>query len=104
MPVRKGYKIKEISYYFAQEDIVFKNKDAARRYYNKNIIFEDYDDMYEWRDFLANKFYYDEVFDLTDEEKKEIREEYKEYVFERWAEEELTRCEIYDDEEENDEE
>ena len=40
---------------------------------------------------------------MTDEEKKEIREEYKEYVFERWVEEELTRCEIYDDEEEGEE-
>lgn len=103
MPIRKGYTVKEISYYFSQEEIVFKNRDAARRYFNKNGTFDDYDDVYEWREFLANKFYYDEVFDLTEEEKKEVYEDYKEYVFERWVEEELTRCEIYDDEEEGEE-
>lgn len=101
MPVRKGYVVKEISYYFSQEEIVFKNRDAARRYFNKENIFDSYDDVYEWIDFLANKFYYDEVFDLTEEEKNEIKKDYEEYVFEGWVEDELTRCEIYDDEKEN---
>ena len=103
MPIRKTNIVKELAYYFEREEIVFKNKDAARRYYNKNNIFEDYDDVYEWRDFLANKFYYDEVFDLTEEEKNEIKKDYKEYVFERWVEDELARCEIYDDEEDDEE-
>ena len=101
MPVRKGSTVKELSYYFEREEIVFKNKDAARRYFDKEGIFDDYDDVYEWRDYLANRFYYDEVFDLTEDEKKQINEEYKEFVFEQWVEDELFRCAIYDDEEEN---
>lgn len=103
MPIRKGYVVKELSYYFEREEIVFKNKDAARRYFDKEGIFEDYYDFYDWRNYLADRFYYDEVFDLTEEEKNEIKKDYKEYVFERWVEEELTRCEIYDDEEEGEE-
>ena len=101
MPVRKGYVVKELSYYFGREEIVFKNEDAARRYFNKEDIFDNYDGVYKWRDYLANRFYCDEIFDLTEDEKKQISEEYTEYVFERWVEDELTRCEIYDDEEEN---
>ena len=101
MQVRKGSTVKELSYYFGREEIVFKNKDAARRYFNKEDIFDDYEDVYKWRDYLANRFYYDEVFDLTEDEKKQINEEYEEFVFERWVEDELTRCKIYDDEEEN---
>lgn len=103
MPVRKGYVIKELAYYFEREEIVFKTKDTARKYFNENNIFEDYHDVYEWREYLANRFYYDEVFDLTEEEKKEIHEDYKEFIFDQWVENELVRCETYDDEE-NDEE
>lgn len=101
MPIRKTNGVKELSYYFGREEIVFKNEDAARRYFNKEDIFDDYEDVYKWRDYLANRFYYDEVFDLTEDEKKQINEEYEEFVFERWVEDELVRCEIYDDEEEN---
>ena len=101
MPIRKTNGVKEFVYYFEREEIVFKNEDAARRYFDKEDIFDDYDDVYKWRDYLANRFYYDEVFDFTEDEKKQINEEYTEYVFEQWVEDELFRCEIYDDEEEN---
>ena len=101
MPIRKTNGVKELSYYFEREEIVFKNEDAARRYFDKEDIFDDYDEVYKWRDYLANRFYYDEVFELTEDEKKQINEEYTEYVFELWVEDELFRCEIYDDEEEN---
>lgn len=101
MPIRKTNGVKELSYYFEREEIVFKNEDAARRYFDKEDIFDNYDGVYKWRDYLANRFYCDEIFDLTEDEKKQINEEYTEYVFERWVEDELFRCEIYDDEEEN---
>ena len=99
MPIRKTNGVKELVYYFEREEIVFKNKDAARRYFDKEGIFDDYYDFYDWRNYLADCFYYDEVFDFTEEEKNEIKKDYKEYVFERWVEDELARCEIYDEEE-----
>lgn len=58
---------------WGNSEIVTKEEYEARK---ENIISEHLNDVDDWNEWLAGKYFLNEVFDLTEQEKEEERAEY----------------------------
>lgn len=84
-------------YYYGEEAIVFADLSEAKNYFFDEDILIRYDDDYAFRNFLNESYTLVELFEMKDDEKADVVSDYENDLFEYWVDEELVKCELYEE-------